>query len=211
MLTFGYENRFSGPLKAVLAIAFGVFLIATKANAMTLVVQIIAVSILVFGIFSFFVGLKHSKENSLQMLIVNAIVNIVMALLIFLFADAISAVVRYLLGTILFLFGLYQVVALFSARKLLSGGFLPFVFPIVVMLAGAMFFSKELIGQDIFGLIAGIAFIMYGVSEVIATVKMAQAISEVEKTTARPEPENQETQLIESESVKDVEYKEVDK
>lgn len=207
MLTFGYENKFSGPLKAILAVAFGVFLIATKANAMTLIVQIMAVGLLAFGIFSFLVGMKGTNDNSVRMLVVNAVVNIVAALLIFLFADAISAVIRYLLGAMLFLFGLYQVCVLFSARHSLSGGVLPFVFPVLVMLFGAMFFSKELIGQDMFGLIAGIAFILYGVSEIIATVKMNQVISEINRTR---EEETQDSQMIETEPVKDVDYTKVD-
>ena len=208
MLTFGYENRFSGPLKALLSIAFGIFMIATKANAMTLIEQIIAVAVLAFGVFSFLVGLKH---KTMQMLSMNAIVNIVVALLLFFFAGPISAVLRYILGAILFFFGLYQVMVLFSARNILKGGFMPFVLPVLVMLAGGMFFSQELIGNDIMGLIAGIAFILFGVSELVASFKMKEVFTHLKEESEKKSASSELTVSDEwTQSAKDVDYEKVE-
>lgn len=217
MLTFGYENRFSGPLKALAAIAFGVFLIVTKANAMTLIVQIMSVGAFAYGVFSLVVSLK---DKSMAMLTGNAVINIIASVLLFAFAGPVSAVVRYILGSLLFMFGLYQVVVLYSARNVINGGFLPMVLPVLIMLGGCMFFSQELIGTDIMGMLAGIAFILFGVSEILATYKMNQVLSKlkaeaeaaaeqmaVEENTAGPDGELQQ---IEDGSVKDVDFEKVD-
>lgn len=212
MLTFGYENRFTGPLKAALSIAFGVLLILTRVDAMALLVKIIAVSILVFGVFSFLVGMKNRQDSALSLLITNAVLNIAVSALLFLFAPEISVMVRYLIGSVLVFFGFYQVAVLFSARDFLQGGFWPFVTPIIVILAGALFFSPKLIVDRALGMVAGIAFIMYGVSEIVTAVKMAAAIKEFEAQRAEQEREKedeQQAELIEHEA-KDVDYEKVD-
>ena len=181
MLTFGYQNKFSGPFKALIAIAFGVFLIATGVNAMKLVVQIISVCIFVYGIFSFILGLRNKTS---QMLVPSSIINIAISLLMFTFAGPISTVIRYILGSILFLLGLYQTLVLFSARKEINAGVLPFIMPMVIMVAGCLFFSQELIGNDLMGHFAGVAFILYGASELFASVKMNQVITRMNSEKA---------------------------
>lgn len=205
MLTFGYQSKFSGPFKALLAIAFGIFLILTQANAMKLVVQIISICIFVYGVFSFILGMKNS---SLQMLTIGSVINIAISLLMFTFAEPISAVIRYILGSLLFLLGLYQTVVLFSARREIKGGVLPFILPVVVMVAGCIFFSKELIGNDLMGLLAGIAFVLFGLSELLASVKMNQAISKTE--TDKENSADGKLMQIDQKSVRDVDYEKVD-
>lgn len=212
MLTFGYENRFTGPLKAALSIAFGVLLILARVDAMALLVKVIAVAILVFGIFSFAVGMKGRKESSLPLLVSNAVLNIAIAALLFLFAAEISVMVRYLIGSVLVFFGFYQIAVLFSARDLLKGGFWPFLTPIVVVSVGALFFSPRLIVDKMLGIVAGISFIMFGLSEIVTTVKMNAVIKEFEARRAEQEKqkeEEQQAQMIEHEA-KDVDYEKVD-
>lgn len=205
MLTFGYQNKFSGPFKALIAIAFGVFLIATGVNAMKLVVQIISVCIFVYGIFSFILGLRN---NTSQMLVPSSIINIAISLLMFTFAGPISTVIRYILGSILFLLGLYQTLVLFSARKEINAGVLPFIMPMVIMVAGCLFFSQELIGNDLMGHLAGIAFVLYGVSELFASVKMNQVITRM--NSGKAEAADGKWLQVENKSAKDVDYEKVD-
>ena len=203
MLTFGYQNKFSGPFKALLAIAFGVFLIMTQANAMKLVVQIISVCVFVYGIFSLVFGLKNRSSHILS---TSAVINIAISLLLFTFAGPVSAVIRYILGSLLFLLGMYQTVVLFSARNEMKAGVVPFILPVVIMLAGGMFFSRELIGNDILGVLAGIAFVLLGISELLASFKIHQILSEAEKKKNQPEGNWMQ---IDSKSVRDVDYEKV--
>ena len=46
MITFGYKNKFNGPLRALTAIAIGVVMVLSKANALELAVRIIAAFLL---------------------------------------------------------------------------------------------------------------------------------------------------------------------
>ena len=41
MITFGYKNRLNGPLRAAVAIAVGVVMVVSKANALELAVRIL--------------------------------------------------------------------------------------------------------------------------------------------------------------------------
>ena len=50
MITFGYKNKFSGLIRSVLAIAVGVVMVVSRANALELAVQIIAAFLVATGV-----------------------------------------------------------------------------------------------------------------------------------------------------------------
>ena len=52
MITFGYNGRFSSPIRALLFVAMGVLMIVAKADAMQMVVKIFAAFVLAAGIVS---------------------------------------------------------------------------------------------------------------------------------------------------------------
>ena len=59
MITFGYKNKFSGLLRAVVATAIGIIMIVSKTDAMVLIVRIIAAFIFASGLVSLLVGYKN--------------------------------------------------------------------------------------------------------------------------------------------------------
>ena len=56
MITFGYRNKLNGPLRAVVAIAIGIVMVASKTNALELAVRIIAAFLVASGVVSFIYG-----------------------------------------------------------------------------------------------------------------------------------------------------------
>ena len=166
---FRRETKMMGSIKALFAIAIGVSLIVTKANAMTLVVQAISVGILALGVFPLILSMKYP---AMQELASGSFFRILMSVLLFTFAGPVAAVIRYILGGILCLVGISQIMNFFSMRNTSDGGYLQFVIPVLLLAGGAMFFSEELIGNDIMGLIAGIAFILYGIHKGWSVIKM---------------------------------------
>ena len=56
MITFGYRNKFTGPLRALTAIAIGIVMVASRTNALELAVQIIAAFIMASGVVALIVG-----------------------------------------------------------------------------------------------------------------------------------------------------------
>ena len=66
MIIFGYKNRFSGILRAVVALAVGVVMVVSRTDAMVLVVRIIAAFLLASGIVSLLVGYRDRQNNQID-------------------------------------------------------------------------------------------------------------------------------------------------
>ena len=65
MITFGYKNKFTGPLRALTAIAIGVVMVVSRTNALELAVQIIAAFLFASGIVSLIVGYRQRKNGTM--------------------------------------------------------------------------------------------------------------------------------------------------
>jgi uncharacterized membrane protein HdeD (DUF308 family) len=206
MITFGYNSRFSSPLRALVFVALGILMIVAKADAMELVVKIFAAFILAAGIVSIFVGFRQKKEGTMPLSFFNALTNVVIAALLFMFSGFVAKFVSYLLGFVLFGFGMFQLSVLMSMRKNVQVSIAAYILPVLVTLAGVViFFYPEFFGQSL-GLIAGIALIVYGASDLISAFKMKSAKGD--KVTQAPEtPAETPSEPIEA---KEVEYEKVD-
>jgi uncharacterized membrane protein HdeD (DUF308 family) len=206
MITFGYNSRFSSPLRALVFVALGILMIVAKADAMELVVKIFAAFILAAGIVSIFVGFRQKKEGTMPLSFFNALTNVVIAALLFMFSGFVAKFVSYLLGFVLFGFGMFQLSVLLGMRKSVKVGIAAYILPVLVTLAGlVIFFYPDFFGKSL-GLIAGIALIVYGTSDLIAAFKRKAA--KAEKVTPAPEtPAETPSEQIQA---KEVEYEKVD-
>ena len=208
MITFAYKNRFSGLLRAVAATAIGVVMVVSKTDAMVLAVRIIAAFLLASGLVSLFVGYRNRENNQMPLMSVNGIVDIVIALLVFIFPNFVAGLIVYLIGFVLIGFGIFQLITLASANKVMKVGVAAFVMPVLVLLAGAFLLARPTFIGTAVGTVAGAALIVYGVSEFLSSWKMKKAIDEYEITqTKTQEPVVEENPL---EQVKDVDFEKVD-
>ena len=207
MITFGYNSRFSAPLRALLFAALGVLLIVAKTDAMELVVKIVAAFILAAGIVSVFVGFRQKKDGTTPLSFFNGLVNVVIAGLLFMFAPFVAKFVSYLLGFVLFGFGLFQLLVLLSVRRNVQVSLAAYILPLMITVAGLLiFFYPKVFGQSL-GLIAGIALVVYGVSDLIAAFKVKSAQDPDEITPAPETPAQTSEEPIEAQ---EVEYEKVD-
>lgn len=208
MYTFGYSNRLSGPVRAIVAVAIGVIMVIYNEQAMNIVVKIIAALIFASGIVSLAVGLKKRNENTSRLMNFNAVVDLVIAALLFMFNGFVANLIIYLIGFALLGFGLFQLFALFGASRIMKLGLWSFVMPVLVTGAGIfLLFNPEWTKSSI-SLFAGIALIVYGVSELLSSWKVKKAIDEYEISRVEPrqEPQSQDVDHV----VKDVDYEKVD-
>lgn len=206
MITFGYNSRFSSPLRALVFVALGILMIVAKADAMELVVKIFAAFILAAGIVSIFVGFRQKKEGTMPLSFFNALTNVVIAALLFIFSGLVAKFVSYLLGFVLFGFGMFQLSVLMSMRKNVQVSIAAYILPVLVTLAGVViFFFPEFFGQSL-GLIAGIALIVYGASDLMSAFKMKSAKGD----NVTPAPETPAENPSEPIVAKEVEYEKVD-
>lgn len=207
MITFGYNSRFSSPLRALVFVALGMLMIVAKADAMEIVVKIVAAFILAAGLVSAFVGFKQKKEGLMPLSIFNAATNIAVAVLLFVFSAVVSKFVSYLLGFVLFGFAMFQLSVLASMRKHVQLSIAAYVLPALVAVVGLLlFFYPKFFGQSL-GLIAGIALIMYGLSDIISAFRMKSIKDADPVTSASGAPANTPSEPIDA---KEVEYEKVD-
>ena len=207
MITFGYKNKFSGFIRAILAIAIGVVMVASKTNALELAVRIIAAFLVATGVVTFILGVKTKNGGENNLMSVNAIVDVFLGVLLFLFPEFVVNIMIYIIGFAIIAFGLFQIIALVSAVRVYQVGVWSFILPALVVIAGVFLVARPSFVGEAIGVVAGAALIVYGTSELFSTWKMRKAIKEYDIKQA-PKTSNAEADVkIEAE---DVEYQKVD-
>lgn len=207
MFTFGYKSKINGPLRALIALAVGIMMVVNPGEALTAVVKVIAAFLLASGLVSLVVGLRNKKDGSLPLMSFNALVDVLLGLFLFVFPGFVAKFMIYLIGFTLLAFGVVQILALASARKLTGLGLGAFVLPAIVTLVGGFILFNPF-AESVMVMITGAALVVYGASELLSSWRMKKAIDEYEIRQA-PEKETpvQENPMTE---VKDVDYEKVD-
>ena len=133
--------------------------------------------------------------------------DIFLGILLFLFPGFFAGLLVYLIAFVLIGFGLFQIVALGSASGVFRMGAIAFILPVVVIILGMLLIVRpSFIGETI-GVIAGVALMIYGISELLSSWKMKKAIDEYEIKYPSQKPEPKAEEEI---KVKDVDYEKVD-
>lgn len=176
MITFGYKGRFSGITRAVIALIFGAVMFFTG-NSVTIIVQILAAFILASGVVSLIVGLKKEDQSQRPLIMTNSGLNIIISVLMFLFAESLGGLIVGIIGIILILFGLFQLIVLFSANRVMPVGAVGFIMPVVVLACGALLLFKPKFVDDILGYVVGASLMIYGISELISSGKMRRSMA----------------------------------
>lgn len=207
MITFGYKSRFTGPLRALTALAIGVVMVVSKANALNLAVRIIAAFLVASGIVSLAVGYKNRQNGAFSIMAVNTVVDILLALILFMFPGFFANLLVYLIAFALIGFGFFQLISLGSASRVFGVGVFAFILPVVVLISGAfLLMNPSFLGSAV-GIVAGVALIIYGFSELLSSWKMRKAIDEYEIKY----PSKGNTSKNDSvQDIKDVDYEKVD-
>ena len=208
MFTFGYKSRVNGPLRALIALVIGVLMVISPEKALTTVVKVIAAFLLASGLVSLFVGLRDKEKGALPLMSFNALVDVLLGLVLFLFPGFIAKFMIYLIGFVLLAFGVVQIAALFGARRIIGLGLGAFILPTVVTLVGGFILFNPF-AESVMVMIAGAALIVYGASEFLSSWRVKKAIDEYEIHQA---PVSEQPAVNESglDDVKDVDYEKVD-
>ena len=181
MITFGYKSKISSILRAVAAIGIGlVMIVATDASIM--VVKIIATFIMAAGVASLIVGLVNSKTLSLPLMLVNAALDLVIGLLLFLYPTQVAGFIVYLIGIGLVLLGILQLIVLIGSFSIIGGGFSALILSICAIVGGIVLLFNPFT-LKVMSVLAGVALIVYGVQELISAwrIRKAVKIEEVRK------------------------------
>lgn len=210
MITFGYKSRVNGPLRAIIAIGVGAVMVSNPDEALTVVVKIIAAFFFASGLVSLLFGFKDKSGGAMPLMSFNAVVDILIGAAMFAFPDFVASFIIYLIGFVLLAFGLVQIIALVSARRIIGIGMWAFLLPALVAFVGGFILFNPF-AESVMSTIAGASLVVYGASELFSSWKMKKAIDEYEihrtapQDSAKPDGDNGSFQEI-----KDVDYEKID-
>ena len=208
MITFGYKSKLTGPLKALAALIIGIMMVVNPGNAFASVVKLIAVFLLASGLVSLFVGLKDKENSALPLMMFNAAVNISIGLILFIFPGFVARFIIYLIGFALLVFGIMQLMTLFSARQMVAVGAVAYALPALVTVLGAFMLFNPF-AESVMSTMAGVALMIYGASELLSSWKMKKAVDEYEIHMTK-EAEQASPEDVDEVEIKDVDYEKVD-
>ncbi len=217
MFTFGYKTKYSSIVRAVAALGIGLVMIGGT-NAPETVVRIIACFLLATGIVSFAFGvIRHKKENSLLLLTINAVVDIVLALILFINPGLIAKFMVVGIGIVLLVLGAMQLLVLWGAASLTGTGSTMTLFPVLALVGGGFLLFSPF-GVKVMSVIAGCLLVVYGVSELMSIGKVSKAKTAYEiKYAQKPASESPVPDALEEEvddsnisEAKEVDFQKVD-
>ena len=185
MITFGYNNKFSSILRSLAAIAIGLVMVCAT-DATTTVVKIIAAFLFAAGIVSFAYGFANRKSGTFGLMTVNAVVDIVIGLILFLWPGFVAGVIVAIIGIVILVFGVIQILALAGTMSLLGSGGL--------------------------NILAGVFLIYYGITDLISMRRVSKAKKEYEIhfTETRVDPDSTIDADDDFDGIKDVDYHKID-
>lgn len=178
MITFGYRNKFTGPLRALTALAIGIVMVVSRTNALELAVRIIAAFIIASGVVSLVVGYKHKTNRTFSLLGFNGVLDLVLGVLLFSFPEVAAGLLIWLIAFVLIGLGLFQLFGLLGASRVLGLGIGSFVLPVLVLMAGFFLIARPAFLGEAIGVVAGVALILYGTSELFSSWKMRKYIDQ---------------------------------
>lgn len=159
-------------MRALASLGLGILAVTYPGDVIPLLVKIFAAVLFVYGCGMMIYAFAHKTEKSFSLWLSNSIIEIVVAVLVFIFAGFIARIAAILIGVLLFVSGLYQIVALISAEKVSRFGFGYFILPVIEAILGAVLMTTSQLFTDVVGLIIGIALIVSGLSELFSSIKV---------------------------------------
>ena len=204
MITFGFRNKFGGWLRAFTAIILGLIMVMNPAGALALVVKVLAAFLIASGIVSLIYGIINRQRGALSLMITNAVVDIAIGVVLFIFPKEVADILLILIGILALVFGIAQLVILISASRVVNSGPGIFVLPVLCMIGGIILLTKPSDSMDVLVLLSGIVVLVYGVSEFVATWKMNRAMKAFESESREGDSAKEEMS-----GAKDVDYEKV--
>lgn len=212
MFTFGYKTTLSSILRSLASIGIGLVMIFDNEASET-VVKVVAAFLFASGLVSLVYGfIRNKKEGLLPLMAVNAVVDILIGVLLFLNPGWVAGFIITLIGIVLILFGGLQLLALAGTMSLLGTGFGTLILSVCAVVGGAFLLFSPF-GERIMGLCAGSFLVLYGVSELISSWRIRKAKEAYEirfNTREEPQPDQDIIETSGLDDAKEVDYTKVD-
>lgn len=212
MITFGFKNKYGSVVRSIAALALGLLMVFNPENSLALVVRIFACFLIASGIISAIIGIKQKVQGTQNMMILNSVIDVALGIILYFTAGFICNFILYMIGFILLAVGIMQIIVLISATSFVGMGVFAFLLPALAAFGGGLLLFNPF-PQKAMGMIAGIALVIYGASELLAAFKMRKAMEEYEIRFSKPKQEpvkDEDDVKIDTSKAIDVEFEEVD-
>ena len=104
--------------------------------------------------------------------------DLVLGVLLFSFPEVAAGLLIWLIAFVLIGLGLFQLFGLLGASRALGLGIGSFVLPVLVLMAGFFLIARPAFLGEAIGVVAGVALILYGTSELFSSWKMRKYIDQ---------------------------------
>ena len=132
MITLGFRNKFGGWLRSITAIVIGIIMVSKPETSLILTVKVLAAFLIASGIVSLVYGIINRQRGALSLMVTNAIVDIAIGVVLFIFPQEVARFMLILIGIAVLIFGIMQIIVLVSASRVVSNGFLIYILPVRV-------------------------------------------------------------------------------
>ena len=145
----------------------------------------------------------------MSLMTVNAVVDIVIGLLLFLFPTAVAGIIVTLIGIAILLLAVLQLVVLSGTLSLVGMGGFSLVLCIIALVGGITLLFNPF-SERVMSILAGVFLVVYGISDLLSMFRVTKAKEAYEIKFGQ---ENRETQQDGNDvpeslaDVKDVEYR----
>lgn len=187
MITFGYKTPWSGIVRALASLGLGILAVTYPGDVIPLLVKIFAVLLGLYGLGMLIFAIVNKDEKLFSLWLSNSLIEIVVAVLVFIFAGFIARIAVVLIGFLLLVAGVYQLIALFSAMRVLRFSFWFFILPMIEAIGGGvLMFASQYFTAGV-GLVVGIALIVSGFSELFSSIKVYRVAKKYTEDTKTEE------------------------
>lgn len=188
MIVFGYRNPSSGFVRATVCLLLGAALVMWPHLSVNLAVQVIGGFIAFLGLVSVLLALRASGSAYMAASLSSALITVLFGVLLLVYPAFFAKVLMFLVGLVLFIFGVGQVVVLGGARQYVSVPVLSYVLALLSAAAGIVIIFNPFESVETVMIFMGAAIFVYGVSSMIAAFKMRKAVKAFQKANA-PAPD----------------------
>lgn len=206
MITLGFRNKFGGWLRSITAIVLGIIMVSNPGTSLLIVVKVLAAFLIASGIVSLVYGIINRQRGALALMVTNAVVDIAIGVILFIFPKEVASFMLILIGILVLIFGIMQIIVLISASKVVNNGIFVYIMPALCIIGGALLLFRPFSSISALVLLAGIAVLIYGVSEFIATWRINRAMKAYETAAS----DNSGQTGNDMSEAKDVDYEKVE-
>ena len=209
-MIFGNRSTTGGMIKAVAALILGLVMLFVG-NKLAIIAYIVAVAVLSAGAISMVIGFKREDSSQRPLILINFGFTVAVSVLMFAYAEELGSLIVGIIGLLLMLLGLFKAFVAWGLSKLgLSR--LALVMPLMMVVCGALLLFRPAMIADLVGVVVGVAFIMYGATELVSYMMTRKAMQDWEMNTRPQQPRRSDSQRFGDfqDEVKDVDYEKVD-